>query len=315
MRELLGSEELRDLLDPRAVDQTLLELQWLADGRRARSVDGVHDLLRTVGDLTEDEIAQRADGDAAAWVAALIDDGRAIAVRVAGEQRVATVEDAARLRDALGVSLPMGLPGVFTEPSIRPLEGLVARFARTHGPFTTTEVGRSGWVHPRIGSGAALEWLETEGTVTAGAFRPGGSEQEWCDDGVLRRLRQRSLAALRREVEPVDAAALGRFLPAWQGADRPSGSADALSEAIARLQGAAIPASILETDVLPARVRGYRAADLDAMLAAGELVWIGKGPIAGDDGRVALCFRDQARVLLGPARSRSRRRGARGRTP
>ncbi len=302
LRELLGSEELRDLLDPRAVDQTLLELQWLADGRRARNVDGVHDLLRTVGDLTDVEIAQRTDGDATAWVATLIEDGRAIAVRVAGEQRVATVEDAARLRDALGVSLPMGLPGVFTEPSVRPLEGLVARFARTHGPFTTTEASE------RLGASAdrvrtALEWLESEGTVTAGAFRPGGSEQEWCDDGVLRRLRQRSLAALRREVEPVDAAALGRFLPAWQGADRPSGAADALSEAIARLQGAAIPASILETDVLPARVRGYRAADLDALLAAGELVWVGRGPIAGDDGRVALCFRDQARVLLSPDRA------------
>jgi ATP-dependent helicase Lhr and Lhr-like helicase len=298
LRELLGSEELRDLLDPRAVDQTQLELQRLADGRRAHGADGVHDLLRTVGDLSEDEIAQRTDGDAAALVASLIEDGRAMKVRVAGDQRVAAVDDAARLRDALGVSLPMGLPAVFTEPSDRPLEGLVARFGRTHGPFTIADVTtRLGASTERVQ--AALRWLEGEGTIAAGAFRPGGSEPEWCDEGVLRRLRQRSLAALRREVEPVDAAALGRFLPTWQGADRPSGSVDALPEAIGRLQGAAIPASILETDVLPARVRGYRPADLDAMLASGDLVWVGKGPISGDDGRIVLCFRERARELLG----------------
>ncbi len=297
LRELLGSEELRDLLDPRAVDQTQLELQWLADGRRARGADGVHDLLRTVGDLTDDEIDHRTDGDGATWVASLIADGRAMRVRVAGEERVAAVDDAARLRDALGVSLPMGLPGVFTEPSDRPLDGLAARYARTHGPFTTTDVAA------RLGASAerirdSLERLADHGTLAAGAFRPGGSEAEWCDEGVLRRLRQRSLAALRREVEPVDAAALGRFLPAWQGADRPSGSADALGEAVARLQGAAIPASILESDVLSARVRGYRPADLDAMLAAGDLVWMGDGSIAGDDGRVVLCFREHARTLM-----------------
>ena len=182
LRELLGSEELRDLLDPRAVDQTQLELQWLADGRRARGVDGVHDLLRTVGDLTDQEIDHRTDGDGAAWVASLIDDGRAMRVRVAGEHRVAAVDDAARLRDALGVSLPMGLPGVFTEPSDRPLEGLVARFARTHGPFTTTDVAaRLGASTERVRD--ALEHLEAEGTISAGAFRPGGSEAEWCDAG------------------------------------------------------------------------------------------------------------------------------------
>ena len=296
LRELLGTEELRDLLDPVALDDTELELQWLADGRRARGADGVHDLLRTLGDLTDVEVAVRTDGDADAWLESLVTDGRLIRMKVAGEDRVAAVEDAARLRDALGVSLPRGLPGVFTEATDRPLETLVARFARTHGPFTAVDVGaRLGASTERIRS--ALGTLEAEGRVLEGEFRPAGSGREWVDADVLRRLRQRSLAALRKEVEPVEAATLGRFLPAWQGADRPSGASDALVETIARLQGTAIPASILETDVLPVRVRGYRPADLDALCASGDLVWLGAEPLGADDGRLVLCFREQVRAL------------------
>ena len=297
LRELLGSEELRDLLDPRAIDEVALELQRLADGRRARSADGVHDLLRALGPLTDEEVATRCEGDSTAWLSTLLDDGRAMRVRVAGEQCVAAVEDAARLRDALGVSLPRGLPGVFTGPVERPLHELLARYARTHVPFTAAHViARLGAAPDRIEE--ALHDLESEGSLTKGGFTPGGAGSEWCDADVLRRLRQRSLAALRREVEAVDAAAFARFLPAWQGADRASGASDALIEAIGHLQGSAIPASILETDVLPARVRGYRPADLDALAASGELVWVGAGSLGADDGRVVLCYREQARALL-----------------
>ena len=217
-------------------------------------------------------------------------------MKVAGEDRFAAVEDAARLRDALGVSLPRGLPGVFTEATDRPLETLVARYARTHGPFTAVDVGA------RLG--ASTERVRTRpgnprgrGPRPGGRVPPGGVGPRVVDADVLRRLRQRSLAALRKEVEPVEAATLGRFLPAWQGADRPSGASDALVETIARLQGAAIPASILETDVLPARVRGYRPADLDALCASGDLVWLGAEPLGADDGRVVLCFREQVRAL------------------
>jgi ATP-dependent Lhr-like helicase len=302
LRELLGAEELRELLDPASLDDVELELQRLAPGRGARGADGVHDLLRSLGPLTEDEVRARTAGDPSTGAGALgqvLDDGRAIRVRIAGEDRVAAVEDAARLRDALGVSLPLGIPAAFAEPVPDPLGDLVARFARTHGPFL------AGDVSARLGVGAervrtVLAGLEADGRLVLGEFRPGGVEREWCDPGVLRRLRQRSLSALRREIEPVDAAALGRFLPAWQGADRPSGAADALAEAIGRLQGAAIPASILETDVLPARVRAYRPADLDALCASGELVWIGAGGLGADDGRVTLCFRDRVRLLAPP---------------
>jgi ATP-dependent Lhr-like helicase len=296
LRELLGTEGLRELLDAGAIGEVELALQRLSEGRRVRTLDAVHDLLRDLGPMRADEIEVRTDGDAVAWVARLAEEGRTIRVRVAGEERIAAVEDAAALRDALGVSLPMGLPGAFTGPTARPLAVLVARFARTHGPFVPGDAAATlGVATERVRD--ELMGLESEGRVVNGEFRPDGAEREWCDVEVLRRIRRRSLAVLRKQVEPVEAATLGRFLPAWQGADRPRGGIDALPDAIARLQGASIPASILEVDVLPARVRGFRAADLDAMCAGGELVWIGAGAVGADDGRVALLFRDQVRLL------------------
>jgi ATP-dependent Lhr-like helicase len=298
LRELLGSEKLRELLDPRALDEVEAELQRLGEGRGARSPDHLHDLLRTLGDLTEDEIEGRVEaGVAGTFVEQLVADGRAIRIRIGGEERLVAIEDAARLRDALGISLPIGLPGAFTGETDRPLEGLVRRYARTHGPFVAAEAAaRLGASVERVQ--AALAALEASDAVVRGEFRPGGTGREWCDPHVLRRLRRRSLALLRREVEPVDAAALARFLPAWQGADRPRGDVDALADAIARLQGTSVPASILETDVLPGRVRGYRPADLDALVASGDVAWVGAAPLGSDDGRVTLVFRSDAPSLL-----------------
>src|SRR5205823_2749698 len=220
--------------------------------------------------------------------------------RVAGEERVAAAEDAARLRDALGVAIPVGLPAAFTEAMARPLEDLVARYARTHGPFVTSDVAR------RLGTTldratGALRALAGDGRLVEGEFRPGGVEREWCDVDVLRRLRRRSLAALRKEIEPVGPAALARFLPAWQGVPARRRGVGALVDIVAQLQGAAIPASTLEGSVLPGRVQGYRPADLDALLAAGEVVWMGAGAVGPADGRVVLCFRDQAPLLLAGA--------------
>jgi ATP-dependent Lhr-like helicase len=296
LRELLGEEELRDLLDPAALVEIELELQGLAEGRQARNADDVHDLLASVGDLTDIEVVSRTERDPTPWIEQVLAEGRAIRVRVAGEARLVAVEDSAALRDALGVSLPLGLPGAFTGPTERPLETLIARYARTHAPFMASQAAaRLGAAPDRVR--AALDALELGGRVAHGEFRPGGIEREWCDVDVLRRLRRRSLAALRKEVEPVDAPTLGRFLPAWQGAATPSGRADALVDAIARLQGAAVPASILEHDILPARVQGFRQADLDALCASGDLVWVGAGPLGADDGRVSLYVRDQVRLL------------------
>ncbi|HJS26466.1 MAG TPA: DEAD/DEAH box helicase, partial [Actinomycetota bacterium] len=299
LRELLGAEDLRELIDPAALDELELELQHVAASRRARNADDVHDLLRRLGDLTVDEARARAVGDEAAWLEDLERSSRAIRLHVAGEERFVAIEDAARYRDALGAALPVGVPAAFTEPEAAPLESLVARYARTHGPFHARDVSaRLGVTEERVAG--ALAALEGRERIVRGEFRPGGLEREWCDSDVLRMLRRRSLAALRREVEPVDASALGRFLPEWQAATRPRTGPSALLETIGQLQGAAIPASILEADVLPSRVRGYRPADLDAVCASGDVVWIGAGGIGGDDGRVALGFRDDLPSLVIP---------------
>jgi ATP-dependent Lhr-like helicase len=297
LRELLGTEQLRELLDPGALADVELELQRVVPGRRARHADDLHHLLRDLGDLAPHELADRSDADPRSWVSTLVEQRRAVVLRVAGEERVAAAEDAARYRDALGTALPPGLPGAFLEPVEAPLDDLVARYARTHGPFVASEIAaRFGTTAKRVE--AALRRLERAGRVLHGEFRPEGTTREWVDAGVLRTIRRRSLAVLRREIEPVEEAVLGRFLPAWQRVGTGRRGIDALVEAVEQLQGAAIPASVLERDVLPARVDGYSPAMLDQLCAAGELVWVGAGPIGSDDGRVRLLSRDRAPLLL-----------------
>jgi ATP-dependent Lhr-like helicase len=299
LNSLLGAEELRELLDPEVLASVELELQCVTDGRRARSADELHDVLRRVGHLSRGEIAVRAEGDASPWVEELVHDRRAFLTRVRDEEVVVAAEDAALYRDALGCGLPLGLPTAFTDPRPAPLGHLVARFARTHGPFLTAQAAdRFGTTRERIAG--ALAGLESDGRIVRGEFRPGGTEREWCDVDVLRQLRRRSLAALRREVEPVEQAALARFLPAWHAITAPQRGTDALVGAVNVLQGAALVASSLETDVLPLRVRGYRQSDLDALCATGEVVWVGAGALGSSDGRIRLFFADQL-ALLAPA--------------
>ena len=301
LRELLGSEELRELIDPDVLADLELERQRLVDGRRARDVDECHDLLRLLGPLTIDELDARsdapADGGVKTWIDELVDARRAYAVGVAGEERWAATVDAARLRDALGVAVPVGLPAAFTEPVDDPLGDLVARYARTHGPFTAPEVAaRYGVAAGRVLP--ALERLESDGRLVRGEFRPDGHDREWTDPEVLRTLRRRSLAALRKEVEPVDADALGRFLPEWHHVGSRRTGTDALVDVVAQLQGAPIPASVVEADVLPARLGEYRSADLDQLCTTGEVVWVGAGALGARDGRVRLVFRDSAPLLV-----------------
>jgi ATP-dependent helicase Lhr and Lhr-like helicase len=313
LRELLGGDELRELLDADVLAALERELQHLAPtdevthggtglDRRARDADELHDVLRHLGDLTHDELTDRAVTDPSAWIDALLAERRAIEVRIGGEPRIAAAEDAARLRDAIGVALPPGLPQAFTEPVDDPLGELVARYARTHGPFRL-EGCAARLAVPTERVGATLRWLERQDRVVQGEFRPGGVAREWIDTEVLRRLKRRSLAALRAEVEPVDGAALGRFLPAWQQVRTATGvgrrrGLDALVETVGQLQGTPIPASVLEADVLPARLDGYRSSDLDQLIAAGEVVWLGVEPLGARDGRVVLAFRDQAPLLV-----------------
>ena len=310
LRELLGQEELRQLIDEGALEQVEADLQRLSERTRAESVDALHDVLRRVGELTTDEAAMRvspevaaaarsATGElAAAWLAQLVDERRAIALRIGGERRWAAAEDAGLFRDALGAVPPSGLPEAFLEDVPDAMERLVRRFARTHGPFETEALrARYG-----VDLSPVLQALETSGDLVRGELRPGGTQREWCDPEVLRRLRRASLAALRKEIEPADQRALARFLPNWQGVDRhPAAGAgpDRLREILIGLQGLALPAEVWERDVLPRRVGAYSPAWMDALCAAGELVWIGAGALGRRSGRVALYFREDVR-LLGP---------------
>jgi len=275
LRELLGSEELRELLDPGAIAD--VEAQLRGD---PRTLDDLHHLLLLRGHLRTDEYDQ-------ALGQSLIDARRAIRVRIGAEDVLAAAEDAGRYRDALGAMPPSGLPDAFLESAELPLRTLLARFARGRGPFTTAEAAA------RFGIASAqaeqqLEALEREERLVRGELRPGGTEREWCDPDVLRRLRRASLAALRKEVEPVEQTAYARFMPSWHGIGRRA----SLREVLVPLQAFALPVALWENDVLPRRVPDYRPELLDQLCATGEVVWVG----AGLD-RVAVYFREDAHLL------------------
>ncbi|MET7329882.1 ATP-dependent helicase [Nonomuraea sp. NPDC005650] len=307
LAELLGQADLRELLDPDVISDTERELARL--DRPLRDLEDLADLLRSHGPLLAADVSVR--GGDPAWLEGLERSRRAIRVRISGEEQWAAIEDAARMRDALGAPLPVGVPHAFLEPVPDPLADLVARHARTRGPF------HAGSAAVRFGLGVAvvtdaLRRLAASGRVVNGEFRPGGRGEEWCDAGVLRMLRRRSLARLRKEVEPVAPETLARFLPAWhgitgstsagpaggRGASEAARAMDALVRSIEQLQGAAVPASALETLVLPARVPGYHPALLDELTSSGEVMWAGQGSLPGGDGWVSLYFADTAPLLL-----------------
>jgi len=297
LAELLGRAELRELLDPMVLAELEAELQRLAPDRKARDAEGVADLLRLLGPLSGAEVAQRCTGDPTEWLSLLHDARRIVPVRVAGIEQWAAVEDVARLRDGLGVPIPPGTPEAFAEPVQDPLADLVARYARTHGPFTAADVAA------RLGLGIAvatqtLHRLASQSRVLQGEFRPTGTGSEWCDAEVLRRLRRRSLAALRKEVEPVEPSTLGRFLPAWQHVGGRLRGVDGVLAVVEQLAGCAVPASALEPLVLGSRVLDYSPAYLDELTATGEVVWAGHGQIPGTDGWVSLHLADSAHLTL-----------------
>ncbi|MFD4093738.1 ATP-dependent helicase [Streptomyces albidoflavus] len=298
LSELLGQAELRELLDAEVLAELEQELQWRTEDRRIKDAEGVADALRVLGPLTSAELAER--GADPAWARELAGARRVIEVRIASVEHWAAIEDAGRLRDALGVALPVGVPEAFTEPVKDPLGDLLARYARTHGPFTAAAAAERFGLGRAVTEGA-LERLGASGRVVQGEFHPAGVGQEWCDATVLRRLRRRSLAALRQELEPVEPTALARFLPPWQhlGGQGLRGL-DGLVRAVEQLQGAAVPASALEKLVLPSRVAHYQPAMLDELTATGELLWAGSGSLPGKDGWVSLYLADNAPLLLPP---------------
>ena len=296
LRELLGEAEMRELLDRESIEQHERSAQRL--DRPAKSADGLHDLLLQLGDLSLVEIRARHEGEPP--LQELVEQRRIFSITLAGEQRWVAAEDAARVRDALGLPPPPGLPGELLEPVRDPLGDLVSRWARTHGPFRAEELAA------RWGLGAAVvrEALERLGEerVLEGEFLPGGRGREWIDAEVLKALKRRSLARLRKQVEPVDPAALARFLAGWQGLARPRRGLDALLSAVEQLQGAPLVASALEREVLAARIQPLRPGDLDVLFSAGELIWRGIEPVGSRDGRIALYLTDHYRLLAPPPR-------------
>ncbi|MEU2612065.1 ATP-dependent helicase [Micromonospora sp. NPDC007271] len=295
--ELLGRVDLRELLDPAVLAETERQLRWLTEQRRPRDAEDVVELLRVVGDLSDAELAGR--GVPAGWLTELAAARRVLRVRIAGEDRWVGVDDAARLRDALGVALPVGVAEAYLAPVADPLGDLVARYARTHGPFAAASCAA------RFGLGVfvveqALRRLAATGRVVSGEFAPDSVGTQWCDAEVLRLLRRRSLAALRREIEPVPPRALAAFLPRWQQVGSSARGVEAVAATVEQLQGVAVPASALERLVLPARVADYSPAQLDELCASGEVVWAGSGAISGGDGWVTLAYADVAPLLLPP---------------
>ena len=337
--ELLGRAELRELLDPAVIASVERDLQRLSPDRRARDAEGVVDVLRLVGALELSEVVERswlapsvagetagdADADAAGGAdtaedAVVADDASAAATTLrsaletlerdrrvlsfsqGGTTRWAVIEDASRLRDALGVPLPIGVPTAFVEPVADPLGDLVGRYARSHGPFSAQEAAT------RLGLGVAvvqdtLRRLVADRRVVEGEFRPDRQGAEWCDAEVLRRIRTKSLAALRHEVEPVAPDALARFLPAWQHVQAPGTrgglrGVDGVLQVIDQLAGVALPASVWETLVLPSRVTDYSTSMLDELTATGEVLWSGGGTLPGNDGWVRLHLAESAATTL-----------------
>jgi ATP-dependent Lhr-like helicase len=334
LRDLLGQDELSELLDPAVMDEIEAELQAVEPERRAHHAEALHDLLRRVGDLTEDELVARSTEDPRPWLEALVRSGRAAWVTVAGARRAVAAEDLGRYRDGLGIGVPAeGVPAAFLEPAPGMLPALLARWARTHGPFAAAAAAARFGLAPDLVEGV-LRGLGGDGTLLEGTFRGGlgGGDRQWCHAEVLRVIRRRTLARLRHQVAPVEADVFARFLTDWQGVGAPVGplvqpgsssssSSDPrseaasgaplafvptstptgrLREAVARLEGLFLPFSDLERWILPARVPDFHGGLLDELGALGEVCWVGGGALGRGDGRVALFRRDRIRLLLEP---------------
>ncbi len=301
LRDLLGQAELRELIDREVLEEVEAELAGLTDDWRARSPDELEDLLRRIGDLSESEIRERTteDPDSDSWIRSLESQMRTVPINVAGERRFIAVTDAGLYRDALGVVPPAGLPDSVLGPVEEPVEELLLRFARTHGPFLTDAPAKRFGLAPALVERGLLHF-EADGRLLRGEIRPLGVTPEWCDPSVLRRLKRRTLGKLRKEVAPVEASVLGRFLPEWHGLDEDLRGVKRLEEVVARLEGMPLPWSSLIESILPRRVKDFRPEMLDELSSSGSVVWVGRGALGSRDGRVALVRRERAPLLLDP---------------
>ena len=401
LAELLGSSGLRDLLDPAVLVQTQQRLQRTGERYRACGVEGVADLLRQLGPLSARELSLRLRSDNPRAEApgtehedsenygeeygahASAEQARELAEQLVRSRRAfsfagasddsaepqlyyAVVEDAARLRDGLGIMPAAALPTALLEPVAEPLEDLVSRYARTHIPFTAQQAAEHFSRLTPVGVGVltpVLQRLQQQRRLSSGEFlpevlrTPGAVGVEWVDAQVLRTIRARSLAALREEIEPVSAQVYGVFLPSWQNlrslsvrvaqtlpeasaygafmpsrrtatvvaervaplspaaensadnglnsaAQNPASAIENLLTAIDQLAGVRVPASALETLILPARVPGYQPHMLDELMASGRVFFTGAGQLGGgsaqkSDGWIRLHLSESSSLTLG----------------
>lgn len=293
LNDLLGQEELRSLLDAAVIEQLEAELQATEPERQVTTAEQTVDLLRRIGDLTLGELKARSQGDIEAWLDELTRERRVVSMHIGGEARYLIVEDAALYRDAFGAMPPKGLPTALLDHVERPLEGVFGRYARTHGPFLlTTLATRYGMT--RAQAEPTLRQLMARGRLLEGGFLPHGSSREFCDPEVLRKLRRRTLAKLRSQVAPVEAATMARFLQDWHHV----GGGARLEEVVGALEGLPLSFKDLEKSILPARLPDYRSHRLDQLCQMGMLVWVGSGALGTKDGKVALYRRDRISQLL-----------------
>jgi len=299
LQDLLGEAELRALLDTQTIDELGQQLQRLGGYRAARDADEVHDLLMALGDLSRTEILERCDKTQLTdsslvdrWLVQLIERRRISEVKIKGISRYIACEDAGRYRDALGCSIDTDLPEAFLQAQLSPLESLISRFAATHVPFKSEDVAQHFGLGVAVAENA-LNQLVNEGKLQSGEFLPQGQGREWCDARVLKRLKERSLARVRKTIEPVSHVAYAQFLSEWQGVGKRRRGLDALLDVVHQLQGVPIPYSDLERAVLPARIDEYLVGDIDRLCAAGEVIWTGIESIGASDGRIALYLTDE----------------------
>ncbi|HEY4085979.1 MAG TPA: DEAD/DEAH box helicase, partial [Bryobacteraceae bacterium] len=300
LEQILGSTDFRELLDKTALEEVEAQLQFLDAEYHVKHADGIHDLLLKLGDLTEEEIQARSVSPAvASTIHELTNARRAIRVRMAGQSRFIPVEYASRYRDALGIPLPPGLADTFLEPAPNAIGSIIRRFARTHGPFTLSEISDRYGLSPKYAEGQ-LGLLHADEKLLEGEFRPGGVHREWCDPEILQQIRRKTLSRLRKEVVPAEQSTFARLLTRWQGVTAPRKGPDALLDAIEILQGTELIASDLEREILPARVADYQPSTLDALLASGEIIWVGRAPLGGHDGRISLYLTESFGSLMPP---------------
>nr|WP_294691999.1 ATP-dependent helicase [uncultured Friedmanniella sp.] len=313
LAELLGKDGLKQLLDASVIARTEADLQGLSSERQVTTAEQLYDLIRTAGPFSRPELALRCGegfGSEPALEQLLL-DRRLVEVRIAGVPMVAVAEDVPRLRDGLGIPVPPGVAASFGEPSPRPIEDLVLRWARTHGPFVAPTVAA------RYGLGRsvveqACDALVAAGTVVSGSFvdlegAAGDERRQYCHGQVLSLIKRRTLALLRKEVEPVEQVAYARFLPEWQGVGSGARGSEAVLGTLEQLAGYAMPASAVESVILPARVADYTPAMLDELTASGEVTWVGDGGIGDSDGWVRwyVAGAEPAPLRTAPAHHRS----------